>query len=87
MKKYLLNLFVLVSQAINVIFLAGHPDQTVSARAFENRYNKVWGVVYTVINKTFYWQSNHCLTSYLEDVARARKMIQKVEGSEGEISG
>jgi len=82
--KYFLNLLIIISQLINTVFLAGHPDQTVSARAFENRKKKVWGVVYVTINKIFYWQSNHCLASYLEDVTRAKQIVKKVKGEVSE---
>lgn len=82
--KYFLNLLIIISQFINTVFLAGHPDQTISARAFENRKKKAWGVVYVVINKIFYWQSNHCLTSYLEDITRAKQLVKKAEGEVSE---
>jgi hypothetical protein len=42
--------------------------------------------VYVGINKTFYWQSNHCLTSYLEDFERAKEIIRKAKQNKGEIS-
>ncbi|MEY2909072.1 MAG: hypothetical protein RLZZ602_1595 [Pseudomonadota bacterium] len=75
MKQYFLNLSVLISQSINVIFLAGHPDQTVSARAYANQDQPAWLFVQDMINAVFFWQDNHCRTSYLEDITRARALL------------
>ena len=76
MKAYLLNVFVWFSQTLNVIFLAGHPDQTVSARAFLHRFHPVWGKLYYAFNKLFFWQQDHCRLSHYEDIERAKKLLE-----------
>ena len=72
MMKYLLHVSIWVSQTLNVWLLAGHPDQTVSARAYLSRNHKVWGYSYRILNKIFFWQADHCYTSHQQDVERAR---------------
>lgn len=75
MKQYLINLTVLFSQAINVVLFAGHPDQTVSARAYQNQVMFGWGLLHDMINGVFFWQDNHCRTSFEEDLQRARALL------------
>ncbi|QIB67184.1 hypothetical protein [Kineobactrum salinum] len=77
MKRFLLNALVWGSQTVNVLVLAGHPDQTVSARAFVNRDTKRWGVAYKAINTVFFWQDDHCLTSHQEDLLRAKAICNQ----------
>lgn len=73
---YLLNISALLSQAVNVIILFGHPDQTVSARAYEMQDRPLWGYIYRSINAVFFWQDDHCMVSYLQDVSRARRLLE-----------
>lgn len=64
--EYFWHIFAAASQLLNAC-LGGHPDQTLSARAWLNREGRVWGLVYRVINRIFFWQGDHCLQSHLND--------------------
>jgi hypothetical protein len=76
MKQYLINLSVLFSQAVNVIIFSGHPDQTVSARAHLSQHKRKWRIARKVINGIFFWQEDHCYTSYKADLIMARWIIE-----------
>jgi hypothetical protein len=71
MKIYFLYLATCFSQTLNVWLLFGHPDQTVSARAYINQHCIGWRLAYKTINKVFFWQANHCYSSHIRDVERA----------------
>jgi hypothetical protein len=79
---YLSRLAALFSQMINAIFLFGHHDMTVSARAYINRGGRVWGCVYRGINLLFFWQFDHCLHSFLADLEYSQE-IQQIAEQEG----
>ena len=59
--KYLLNLLILVDQAINTI-LGGDPDHTISGRiGYHAGLGKPWALkCERVINAIFFWQQDHC---------------------------
>lgn len=69
------RVFAWLSQGINVIFLGGHEDQTVSARAHGQQDELIWGLVRLALNAVFFWQADHCLTSYLRDRDRSAQMM------------
>jgi len=75
MRQYALNVFVWISQTINVILLAGHPDQTVSARAYQNKNKPIWSGVYLFFNAMFFWQEDHCRASHNADIRRAIDLL------------
>lgn len=64
-----------VSQGINWFFLFGNHDQTVSARCYVNRHRLPWKCGYHIINMIFFWQKDHCYTSFLVDREFARKVL------------
>lgn len=66
------------SQGVNWFVLNGSHDQTVSARAYVNRDQSRWRTAYRVINALFFWQADHCYTSWLEDVRFAREVIHNI---------
>lgn len=72
MKTYLLNVLIAVDQLLNTVF-KGTPDETLSSRAYRlYRNNKYWysKIPYTVINTLFFWQDNHCKSSYKSELQR-----------------
>ena len=75
-QEYLFKGIAWLSQGINWFFLGGHHDQTVSARAYVNRNDPMWAVVYRTINAIFFWQGDHCLQSHLEDMAFAKQVYK-----------
>jgi len=76
MTQYFINLAVLFSQAVNVIIFAGHPDQTISARAHLNQHKPKWRLIRSAINAVFFWQEDHCYTSYTADLIMAQWLIK-----------
>lgn len=72
------NVFVWFSQTVNVWILNGHPDETVSARAHRQQDKCRWRIVRQVTNSLFFWQQDHCYTSYAQDVHRAQKILERV---------
>ena len=77
--SYLTRVAAWLSQGINCVLLNGSPDQTVSARAYVNRSDPVWGSTYHVINAIFFWQEDHCRDSHLADVNFAREVLETRE--------
>lgn len=75
---YLTRVGAWISQGINCVCLGGHPDQTVSARAWLNRGSAGWRSAYRVINGVFFWQADHCRASHASDVEFAER-IAKLE--------
>lgn len=70
MKKYLLNLALAFDQMCNTI-LGGFPDETFSSRCYRRRdTNHAWRIVYTIVNCIFFWQKNHCKSSWESEMLR-----------------
>ncbi len=74
-KQQLLRIAAWASQTVNVWLLLGHHDQTVSARCWVNRHHPGWRIGYLLINGFFFWQENHCRSSYQRDVEFAREVL------------
>ena len=60
---------IVVDQAANVAF-CGWADETISARAYRTRATKWGGVAYRWINRLFFWQEDHCMASYAQEMFR-----------------
>lgn len=79
MKQYFLRVLTLISQIINTVVLLGHHDRTISARCYINKEKKYWKAAYKVINKIFYFQKNHCKTSFQDDTKFAKEVLELEE--------
>lgn len=73
---YLLGVLVWLSQGLNAVLLAGHPDMTVSARCHVNRHRTGWKHLRRVLNAAFFWQVDHCASSFASDVNYSRQILQ-----------
>lgn len=73
--NHLLKLSAWTSQTVNVWLLFGHHDQTVSARCYLNRDKKRWKHAYLAINAIFFWQDDHCKTSFEQDIIFAKEVL------------
>lgn len=63
--KYVLNILIGFDQLVNT-FLAGHPDETLSSRAYRYQSSsKFWGAVRVFVDGLFFWQKDHCYNAYL----------------------
>lgn len=80
--SWLLRVAAWASQTANLFLLAGHHDQTVSARCYVNRHDDRWGKLYRRINTVFFWQKDHCHASHLRDVEFARQVLALDESQE-----
>lgn len=75
LKRHLLRLLAWFSQTINLWFLFGHHDQTISARCYVNRHKRGWGRAYRTINALFWWMDDHCKSSFERDVEFAKEVL------------
>lgn len=48
----------------------GWADEAVSARAYRLQDKKFWFVLYMIINGLFFWQGDHCRSSYESEIKR-----------------
>lgn len=65
MRSYLINLLIALDQLANAI-LRGDPDETLSSRAHRMRAKgqPVWGWTASVIDALFWFDKDHCRTSW-----------------------
>ncbi len=70
MKLYFRHIGTIISQALNVIFLNGHPDESISARSYRTKTK--WAI--SLIEKVF--TTGHCERAYETDLAHARKLLK-----------
>ncbi len=74
--RYFQNLAVIASQAANCVFLAGHPDQTISSRCHMNAGQPGWERSRLLINKAYFLQEDHCRASYDRDVENSTWFVE-----------
>ena len=82
---YFVNILLWLDQGINVVFLYGAVDETISARAYRNAQHyrqtgnhskRKWETAERAINRLFFWQKdshgnkNHCYRSWRAEVER-----------------
>jgi hypothetical protein len=68
--NYLIKIGDATSQLANVILLAGHPNESLSGRAW--RTKSVW---YLVIDYVLWFDKDHCQVAYENDLIYARKLL------------
>ena len=72
MKSYLIHLGDALSQFFNVLLLNGHPNESLSGRAW--RTQSVW---YKVIDFIFWFDPEHCRMAYANDVLYAEGLLKQ----------
>ena len=74
MKRYLLNVAIGLDQLANTV-LAGHPDETLSSRAYraEQSGQRYWGWTRRAIDMLFFWQPGHCKKAYEAEFGGGKK--------------
>lgn len=61
---------IAIDQFLNTL-LGGFADETLSARAWRLADKKRrWAVIRKCIDGLFFWQKDHCLNSYINEVKR-----------------
>ena len=71
-KAYLWRLAVACDQLLNTV-AGGFPDETFSARAWQRGHIDqvaAWLPVVSLVDLVFFWDANHCATSYESEAAR-----------------
>lgn len=61
-----------LSQLLNVLLLNGHPNESLSGRAW--RTSSVW---YIVIDAVLWFDPDHCMSAYLNDLQYAKDLIKQ----------
>lgn len=69
--KYLIKVGDALSQLANVVFLNGHPNESLSGRAY--RTGSKWQ---KVIDTVLWFDKDHCKNSHLNDIAYAKNLIE-----------
>lgn len=66
------NVLIALDQAFNCLIKLddgwGHPDETLSARAYRLREQHPW--LMRSIDTIFFWDTDHCHESYLSELIR-----------------
>ena len=70
MSHYLIRVGDALSQRLNVMLLNGHPNESLSGRAF--RTKSLW---YSVIDLIFWFDPQHCRTAYENDLQYAEQLL------------
>jgi hypothetical protein len=73
--KYTIRVGDATSQLLNVTFLGGRPNESISGRSYRQRYESAaWGKSMKYIDSAFkalIGQENHCYNAFRNDVIRA----------------
>ncbi|WP_428398314.1 hypothetical protein [Marinobacter salarius] len=80
MRDWIGGIATWLSQGINCALLSGCPDMTVSARCYINRDRPRWRTGYRIINRVFFWQKDHCKSSFRSDVVYALSVLTEHNG-------
>ena len=70
MASYLIRVGDALSQLLNVLLLNGHPNESISGRAF--RTKSLW---YSVIDLIFWFDPQHSRTAYEHDLKYAEQLL------------
>jgi hypothetical protein len=70
-KGYFWNILIGLDQLFNVC-LAGYPDETFSARTYRKAKagQWFWRALAWLIDKAFFWDAEHCRSSYQRELER-----------------
>ena len=71
-KLYLNNIWIAVSQLLNVVFCNGMPNESLSSRAYREPWNKVM----KLFNFVVFWQNNHCRGAFAHNLRIFEQYIQ-----------
>lgn len=71
MTNYAIRIGDAFSQLLNVAILNGHPNESLSGRAWRTKSR--W---YLVIDIVLFFDKEHCKTAYLNDADYARELVK-----------
>lgn len=75
MYDYLVRVGNALSQLCNVVFLNGHPNESISGRS----YREGWAIQ-RVIDTIFWFDPEHCLSSHLNERVWCRRIMNDNAG-------
>lgn len=68
---YLSRIAIAIDQLVNVVLCNGQPDETMSSNAWRmEQAGKPWGFMRRVIDAIFFFDPDHCATSYTSERER-----------------
>lgn len=62
--NYLKNTFIAFDQLLNVIFLNGYPDETLSSRFYRWHRDGIYKHPMIILDKILFFDKSHCYESY-----------------------
>ena len=68
--NYLKNTFIAFDQLLNVIFLNGYPDETLSSRFYRWYRDGIYKYPMIILDKILFFDKNHCYESYKSEELR-----------------
>lgn len=73
-RYWLYHVLVAFDQLFNALMF-GSADETLSSRAYRGailtKNPKIkWKIIYTLIEKLFFWEKDHCKTAYQSEIKR-----------------
>jgi hypothetical protein len=71
-QKYIMGIISATSQWLNVVFLLGHSNESISGRS----HRESWRVK-RLINLMFFWQVDHCKSAYINDLKWSKAYIEQ----------
>lgn len=82
MKRRILNILIAIDQLVYVLLTLGRgdPDETMSAAAWRLEQNRHWAgrLFRPMIDTLFWFDPDHCRTSYESELARAKMLLDGV---------
>jgi hypothetical protein len=72
LNKYLIKVGDAFSQMLNVVFLNGHPNESLSGRAW--RTKSIWA---KIIDFILWFDKEHCQKSHENDLDYARTLLKE----------
>lgn len=79
MYEYIKRVWSAFSQMLNVVFLFGHPNESISGRS----HREPWPRAKRVINWMFWWQKDHCRSAYMTDITWAKAYLDQDAARKG----
>ncbi|MBU3823469.1 MAG: hypothetical protein H9917_01415 [Candidatus Oceanisphaera merdipullorum] len=73
---WLLRIAIGLDQLLNAL-LGGDIDETLSSRTYRRARggSKAWQRLELIINRLFFWQTQHCRASYLDERQRRQRWL------------
>jgi hypothetical protein len=73
MKRWFLNVLTAIDQLLNALICNGEPDETMSSAAYRmHRDGRPTGFLKTIIDTLFFFDPDHCKTSYWAEKKRSQ---------------